>query len=216
MEPVTANKKRDRDLTWKERFEAMQAANPVSESDGSDSETVRFPTPYVGLDCEMVGVGSDGKRSVLARVTLVNSEGSCLYDKHVAVGEAITDFRTNVSGIRPRDLRYATAFKAVQREVHDIIRGRIVVGHALKNDFKALLLDHPRHSIRDTAVYKPLRPLNRAVALRKLASEQLDVEIQTGEHSPLEDARAAMCLYLKHSKQWETYLAGKSRQSKHK
>ena len=40
-------------------------------------------------------------------------------------------------------------------------------------------------------------------ALRHLAAEQLGLTIQEGEHSPVEDARAALYLYLKHRKEWE-------------
>ena len=44
--------------------------------------------------------------------------------------------------------------------VSKLIEKKIVVGHGLKNDFKALLLNHPRERTRDTALYHPLtRPL---------------------------------------------------------
>jgi hypothetical protein len=37
-------------------------------------------TKVLAMDCEMVGAGSDGKRSILARVSLVNkSLYACLY-----------------------------------------------------------------------------------------------------------------------------------------
>jgi hypothetical protein len=37
-------------------------------------------------------------------------------------------------------------------------------------------------------------------ALRHLAAEQLGLAIQVGEHSPVDDARAALYIYLKHRK----------------
>lgn len=37
----------------------------------------------VAMDCEMVGVGPNGTRSVLARVSIVDSEGKVLLDKHL-------------------------------------------------------------------------------------------------------------------------------------
>lgn len=71
---------------------------------------------------------------------------------------------------------------------------------------QALLLSHPRKLIRDTARYPPLmratipgrRPKPRA--LRHLALEHLGLTIQAGEHSPVDDARAALYLYQKHRK----------------
>lgn len=61
-------------------------------------------TRVIGLDCEMVGVGFGGKDSVLARVSIVNHFGNCIYDKYVKPVEKVTDYRTHVSGIRPKDI----------------------------------------------------------------------------------------------------------------
>ena len=57
------------------------------------------------MDCEMVGVGLEGKESILARVSIVNHFGQCLYDKYAKPVEKVTDYRTFVSGIRPADLK---------------------------------------------------------------------------------------------------------------
>ncbi len=47
-------------------------------------------------------------------------------------------------------------------------------------------------------------------ALRHLASEMLGLTIQEGEHSPVDDARAALYLYLKHRKVKLHLIAGLS------
>lgn len=39
-------------------------------------------------------------------------------------------------GIRPSNLRDAAPFEEVQREVADLLKGRIVVGHAIENDLE--------------------------------------------------------------------------------
>ena len=52
----------------------------------------------------MVGVGPDGDDSVLARISVVNQFGHCVYDKFVKPQEEVTDYRTWVSGVRPEDL----------------------------------------------------------------------------------------------------------------
>jgi len=56
------------------------------------------------MDCEMVGIGDDGKESILARVSVVNQYGCCIYDKFVKPTERVTDYRTRVSGVRRADL----------------------------------------------------------------------------------------------------------------
>lgn len=165
-------------------------------------------TKAVGIDCEMVGTGFHGSSSVLARVSIVNQYGKCIYDKHVRAQGKVTDYRTWVSGIRPSDLKGAEDFVVVQREVAEILKGRILVGHALHNDLKVLYLSHPKKFIRDTAEYKPFRAYNqgRAPALRILCSRILHVQVQKGEHSSVQDAQAAMKLYMMHKKQWEKDL----------
>ncbi|KAK7335111.1 hypothetical protein VNO80_26883 [Phaseolus coccineus] len=159
-------------------------------------------TDAVAMDCEMVGVGQ-GNKSALGRVTLVNKWGNVIYDEFVRPIERVVDFRTKISGIRPRDLRKAKDFWSAQKKVSELINGRILVGHALSNDLKALLLSHPKKEIRDTSEYQPFLRSNSRRALRHLAAEHLGVTIQTGEHCPIEDARAAMLLYQRNKKEWE-------------
>lgn len=62
------------------------------------------PGKYIALDCEMVGVGADGKESSLARVSIVNYHGAVLLDEIVKQRERVVDYRTKWSGIRPSDL----------------------------------------------------------------------------------------------------------------
>ena len=57
------------------------------------------------MDCEMVGVGPSGEDSIVARVSIVNLFGKCIYDKYVKPTEEVTDYRTAVSGIRPEHLK---------------------------------------------------------------------------------------------------------------
>ena len=96
------------------------------------------------------------RRSALARVSLTDYNGDCVYDTFVKPEEKVTDYRTWVSGVRPQDLRHAITFKAAQAKVREILEGKILVGHALHNDLESLRLAHPREEIRDTSTYPPL------------------------------------------------------------
>lgn len=102
---------------------------------------------YIALDCEMVGVGPPstdertGKiitESSLARVSLVNYDGETVMDEFVKQKERVTDYRTHVSGVRPKDLvgPSALSLEDVQKRVAGILKGRILVGHAVFNDLK--------------------------------------------------------------------------------
>lgn len=61
-------------------------------------------TRYLAIDCEMVGVGNGGVDNALARVSIVNALGQPVYDKYVKPKERVTDYRTEVSGVRPKHL----------------------------------------------------------------------------------------------------------------
>ncbi|XP_002159342.1 uncharacterized protein LOC100197055 isoform X1 [Hydra vulgaris] len=191
--------------------QSITASKDTTASEGTTKPVTKFSdniTRHIALDCEMVGVGLDGKESVLARVSIVNSLGECLYDKFVRTTESVVDYRTEFSGVRPQNLKNAPDYETVQKEVADIIKGRVLVGHALQNDLKVLMLSHPRKFIRDTSKYKFFQVAlkTKRPALRKLAAQLLNENIQDGEHSSIEDAQAAMKLFQKYKKDWEKTL----------
>lgn len=159
---------------------------------------------YIALDCEMVGTGPPPHTDhLLARVSLVNFHGEQIYDSYVLPPskDDVKDYRTQFSGIRPHHLEpgYARPFAEVQRDVAKLLEGRVLVGHALKNDLQVLLLSHPKRDMRDTSKHPKFRvdSKGKPPALRNLAKSELGIKIQMEEHSSIEDARAAMMLFRK-------------------
>ncbi|KAF9524968.1 ribonuclease H-like domain-containing protein [Crepidotus variabilis] len=169
------------------------------------TEGHKEPGKYLAVDCEMVGVGIDGSESSLARVSVVNFHGATILDEFVRQKERVVDYRTQWSGIREKDMIEAKPFEDVQQKVADLLRDRILIGHAVYNDLKALLLSHPRPSTRDTQYYAHKHSLTKTnrPALRNLVKQELDITIQSGEHSSVTDARATMAIYRLHKKEWE-------------
>lgn len=160
----------------------------------------------VAIDCEMV-VG-EYNSNILARVSLVDENDECIYDTFVRANERIIDYLTDISGVRKEDMQHGKDFKIVQREVYELIKGKILVGHSIHNDLKALRLSHPRKYTRDTSKYRPFKDMNngRTPALKTLAKLILGWNIQDGEHSSVEDARATINIYLRYRDQWEQEL----------
>lgn len=154
----------------------------------------------------MVGVGPNpSETSAVARVSMVNFHGEQLYDSYVRPKERVTDFRTAVSGIAPAHLRAARPFEDVQADVAALLDGRVLVGHAVHHDLEVLWLGHPRRDVRDTGRHPAFRKLamGRAPALKTLAREVLGLDIQVGEHSSVEDARACMLLFRREKEAFE-------------
>lgn len=166
---------------------------------------------YLALDCEMVGTNAPpiGPRetSTLARISITNYHGHVIYDSYVSPpkGHKITDYRTWVSGIKPHHLYEAPSFEHVQDHVKSLLKGRILVGHALINDFKALQFTHPKHMVRDTSTFPKFKDysVGRTPGLKKVAQMELGIKIQGAEHSSVEDARACMALYRKYKPEFE-------------
>jgi RNA exonuclease 4 len=173
-----------------------------------------LPGKYIAIDCEMVGTGPEPNRdSALARVSAVNYHGHQIYDSYVQVKVPITDYRTAVSGIEPKHVRkdVARTFKEVHNDMKVLLEGRILVGHAVKNDLDALLLKHDKRYIRDTSKYSKFRELaampGRTPSLKGLVEKLLGVEIQTGRHDSVEDARATMALFRLEKESFEREVA---------
>ncbi|KAF4971195.1 hypothetical protein FSARC_1917 [Fusarium sarcochroum] len=160
---------------------------------------------YIAIDCEMVGVGPGGYESVLARVSIVDFHGQQIYDSYVKPKEKVTNWRTAVSGISQKSMRFARDFEEVQADIDKLLQGRILIGHDLKHDMDALILSHPGKDIRDTAKFPGFKKYGngRKPALRLLAQQLLGVEIQGGAHSSIEDARATMLLFRKHKQAFD-------------
>ena len=105
----------------------------------------------------MVGVGPMGAESTLARVSVVNYFGAVLLDEFVRQKERVTDWRTQWSGIRAKDMIngdycylcvvrilvslkiLAKTFEEVQGSIAELIKDRVVIGHAIQNDLKVCL-----------------------------------------------------------------------------
>ncbi|KDQ12015.1 hypothetical protein BOTBODRAFT_162195 [Botryobasidium botryosum FD-172 SS1] len=188
---------------------------------------------YLAIDCEMVGIGDiptasdhsqprhrvkgvrqqnrlnkeENGESSLARVSLVNFHGAIILDCFVRQKERVTDYRTFVSGIREDDLvgPDALPFDVVQKKVNELIQDRILVGHAVHNDLKALLLSHPAPLLRDTQRCPMIRKSlgTRTPGLKRIVDKELGMKIQAGEHSSIVDARATMAIYRMFKKEWE-------------
>lgn len=92
----------------------------------------------------MVGIGTNGKDHMLARVSIVNERGEIIMDKYVKPTMPVIDYRTQYSGITPMHLENASNFADVQAEVSRIKFNRILVGHALHNDLRVLKMEHPK------------------------------------------------------------------------
>ncbi|XP_019961341.1 interferon-stimulated 20 kDa exonuclease-like 2 [Paralichthys olivaceus] len=195
------------------------AANPGPSGSSSPkpaATSTAIPTKFLAMDCEMVGAGPKGHISQLARCSIVSYDGDVVYDKFINPSMPVTDYRTRWSGIRHRDLIKATPYSEARKEILRLLMGKVVIGHAIHNDFKVLGYSHPAALTRDTSRI-PLLNLkagfsaHECASLKRLTKAIFNRDIQTGKkgHSSVEDAKATMELYKVVEEEWERRLASK-------
>lgn len=190
------------------------AGLPSEYESGLPSASSAPSYKVVAIDCEMVGTGLKGSISALARCSIVGYHGDVVYDKYIRPTNPVTDYRTKWSGIRREHLINAVPFATAQKEILKILRGKIVIGHAIQNDYKALEYFHPKEMTRDTSKILLLNrkagfPEKEMASLKRLAKQLLSKDIQTGRggHSSVEDAKTTMELYRIVEAEYEQELA---------
>lgn len=200
----------DNDISPKDLAEAYGVSMKDALTPGTDIINAGLSSDveigqYVAIDCEMVGVGGEEDRSVLARVSMVSFHGIQVYDSFVRPKEFVTDWRTHVSGVSSKNMATARSFEDVQRQIAEVLDGRVLVGHAVKHDLDVLMLSHPKKDIRDTSRFQGFRKYSagKTPSLKKLTKEILGIDIQGGQHSSIEDARATMLLFRRHKQAFD-------------
>jgi len=198
-------------VTKKEKIEEPQSQSPsmmIENIFNPQKQHYEKDTNVLSLDCEMVGV--DGYYEGLARISIINYNGHVLYDTFVKPSGKVTDFRTWVSGVTPRDLRDAVPYEYCRLNVIKMLKDKIIVGHTLKHDFKVLNYEHPQHLVRDLTHFKKFQSdVGHAVSLKRLSTMFLGKTIQEGSHCSIIDSRAALCLYRLFEKPWENFIKQK-------
>ncbi|KAJ2777502.1 poly(A)-specific ribonuclease, partial [Coemansia javaensis] len=148
----------------------------------------------------------------MARLSAVRANGGPLHgvpfiDDYVAVEQPIADLITPFSGIHANDLTPGKSphMLSTAKEVYLKLRllvdsGCTFIGHGLAHDFRVCNIVVPPDQIRDTMVLfqSPANP--RTLSLRFLYWRLCGEVIQSGEHSSVVDAQAALRVY-------ERYLA---------
>jgi len=163
---------------------------------------------FLAISCINVGVGPGGTTSMLAQVSLVDYRGTEVFDKYVAPTMPVTDYRTSTTGLTQERLHSGDvwSFDRIQREVANLIKGRVLVGHCIWNDLSVLGIPHPAVLTRDVALYQPFRvALNsqQIIGLQTLAWQFMRRNCQVNQINPLENARAALDLYRSRAEEWE-------------
>lgn len=115
----------------------------------------------------------------------------------------VTDYREWITGIKPDDLKHAPSYPKIAPILKKILDDKVVVGHTLADDFTHLRLNEDEYTceLRDVADLSRFQREDRFTGeilkrkLKDLASDYLNADIQSGHHSSIIDARAALALY---------------------
>ncbi|MCI4380164.1 hypothetical protein PGIGA_G00236930 [Pangasianodon gigas] len=197
--------------TWEADSGFSSEISPPTSGRSSPCDRVQ-PSMLLAMDCEMVGTGPNGQFSELARCSLLNYSGAVIYDKYILPRRPVTDYRTQWSGIKKEHLIKALPYKEARNEILQIIKGKVIIGHALCHDFAVLGISIPHHMVRDTSCSHLLRQLYGAstgcISLKKLTRSLLNrsIQVDSSGHCSVEDAFAALDLYKLVEEEWEKSL----------
>jgi len=185
------------------------AAGAAADNTAKILEYMEAPSTnkVVALDCEMVEcMNARGeKHPALAQVSIVGFDGKEVFQTLVLppLGATISNYRTPYSGLSKNShFEEAQSFAEVQGRVRRILAGKVVVGHALLNDFRSLGLLRGKFpevlKVIDTSTMPcfQIKHVDQEGAhpprLKDLAWACLGRKIQTKVHNPTEDAVTAL------------------------
>ena len=170
---------------------------------------------YFALHCGLVSIGHGAP--AVARVTMINWDAEVVLDTFVQVPVPVTDFRDSgitadvVSTRNPQ----AMSFAKVRQSVNQILKGKILVGHRLKDHLTALGLVHPPSDVRDAALFSMFQyevvdeiTQQRALVDRPvpdLAEAFLQREVESPSN-PMNICTVSLDLYKKFRAEWEASL----------
>lgn len=144
---------------------------------------------------------------MLARVSVVDTQGIALYDAYVQPTSKVESYRFATTGLDASYFVNAVPFEEAQLTVARWLAGKIVVGHQLWLDLQVLGLPHPAVDTRDVSLYLPFRVSlkrpNEILGLPTLVWHLMRRKIQAGFLDSSENARAAMDLYQSYNREWE-------------
>ncbi len=217
LSPITGTKKKRNRRRRKPRSARNNKVEPA-ERQGSKKHHDAPMTKrdlYFVLNCELVSIGQCAP--AVARVTMINWDAEVILDTFVQVPVPVTDFRG--SGIRPEVISsynpQAMSFAKVRQSVHQILKGKILVGYKLQEHLTALGLTHPSTDVRDAAEFRLFQyeeidgvTQERVIVerhLHDLAAEFLQREMNHPP-TPMDICIAALDLYKTYRRDWENYL----------
>lgn len=161
----------------------------------------------VAIDVECVATSPSPRDRAVALVAAVNENGERLFYEYVKPPVPVASTLTLITGICMEDLQTARPLAEVIEDMRHQVLGPsvVIVGHGVKSDISwlGLVRGQDYGSTADTAKLFSMRlPDNTGTmtpSLRHLAIALLNVDMQSGVHSPDVDARFAMQLYLMHT-----------------
>ncbi|PSK42224.1 hypothetical protein B9Z65_4138 [Elsinoe australis] len=168
------------------------AAAPASIEAGS---ILQGRHPLI-MDCEMVSTTVD--RFALARISLIDWDGTVVFDSLVKPPDPVRDYLTPYSGITKEMLDGATlTLPNIQAKLASLVTPQtILLGHSLDSDFRALKISFP-FVVDTTVLYPHPKGPPQKSSLKWLTQKYLGREIQgnvSKGHDSVEDARAVLDL----------------------
>ncbi|KAI0786055.1 hypothetical protein C8Q75DRAFT_808837 [Abortiporus biennis] len=174
-------------------------------------QTKVFPAQkYIAVSAQTVCAGPK-REPMISRVTMVDYRGNVLLDTLINPTQAITNYRTELTGLLPVHFNNAPSFHEVQSRVAALLKDKIVIGYALWQFLGGLGLTHPAIDTRDAALFMPFRKTlqsrsSNIIPLATLMQYLMNRSIGVHGDYPDEQARATLDLFRSCEQVWENII----------
>lgn len=147
-----------------------------------------------------------GNTKVLGRVTVVNENHHCIYDKFIKQRNMrVVDCYTNITGIHPIDVQHGITVNELKKDLRHLLDEKIIVGYNLKHFFLPLRYKFNMSNIREISIFKRFRTSENSKLPINIIAEQFLNTSFVGFVHPVAKARIFMSLYFKYKDEWDMY-----------
>jgi RNA exonuclease 4 len=160
-------------------------------------------TPVIALDAEMLICEDNSKQ--IGRLSIVNFNRVVLYDSFFKPSKRVKNYLTRYSGLTFLNTNRAPLFEEEKEKIEKILKNAVIVGHSLSSDQEVLNIKWNWKQIRDISLFPAFKKGNKKTSLKDMTEKYLEIEIQNGEHSSVEDARAALEVYKLYKREIDEY-----------
>ncbi|EGC28635.1 hypothetical protein DICPUDRAFT_159911 [Dictyostelium purpureum] len=199
------------ELCNKYEIEPIELNSDLVVPSDKELSKINESSSFFSIDCKIIQIEGTNK-SALGKICICNQNGEIVYERISKPMEKIIDCRGKFTGLT-KDIvnKQGAEFLEIQKQVEKIIRNKIIIGHDLTYDLKALKLVHKKKLLRDATQFPTFfnPETNSEDSLKSIVKRELLFSPDKWDISGKRDTVLNVILYKKYKKEWEAFINNK-------